>query len=295
MDNTIVVLGNGFDLDLGLKTSYSDFINEYYLNPNEEKKVKTNTLINAILDEYQDTGWVNIEEFLREYAIDLSKRGIPKNRNIKEEYIKLCRDLSSYMYVDKYQIGYKKESCAYYMIPFIVNNKLPIFTLNYTDLSPIIKRIIIDNKYNDSSISYIHGKSMVEWEGRESPIILGIDSVPVKEDFRCMIKSASKYYNPVIISALEQAKDVIFFGVGFGITDAPYFKGFFNMVVNEEFGNKRLFVFTNDDGSDFYYRVSQMIGGDNLPKFREKEIYLYDTSQKGDAFTSFLKDYKSTN
>lgn len=295
MDNTIVVLGNGFDLDLGLKTSYSDFINEYYLNPNEEKKIKTNTLINDILDEYRDTGWINIEEFLREYAIDLSKRGIPKNRNIKEEYIKLCRDLSSYMYVDKYQIGYNKESCAYQIITFIANNNLPVFTLNYTDLSTIFKEITKNDEYDDSHVSYIHGKSMVEWEGKEPPIILGIDSVPVKEDFRCMIKSIQKYYNPGVVSALSFARNVIFFGVGFGITDAPYFKDFFNMVMNEEFSNKRLFVFTKGNGPDFYYRVSQMIGGDNLPKFREKEVYLYDTSQKGDVFASFLKDYKSVN
>ena len=292
MNNTVVVLGNGFDLDLGLKTSYSDFINEIYRNPQDSKKEETNKLIDDIIREYKDAGWVDIEDFLRRYAIRLSEEGIPTDRNIEKEYEKLSNDFHSYMHSDKYidsSEKYTKESCAYKLLSFSIQNYIKIFSLNYTDLNPIISE-----SKNDENITYIHGVSSYSFEGRLPPAILGIDPIKVNSQFVNMIKAARESYKPGIISALEHAKNVIFFGVGFGITDAPYFKDFFNTVVNEEFGNKRLFVFTKGNGADFYYRVSQMIGGNNLPKFREKEIYLYDTS-KDNVFKDFMNDYNKSN
>ena len=298
MGNTIIVLGNGFDLDLGLKTSYNDFINEFYLNPDEKKREHTNTLINEILDVYENAGWIDIEAFLRKRAIDLSKDEIPKNRDIRCEYNKLCRDISSYMYADKYannENKYNKDSCAYKIIPFIIKHNIPIFTFNYTDLSSVIGNMKYDDNCNEYlNITYIHGKSVNEWNSNLCPIIVGIDPIPVKDEFKCMIKAIHKLYKPGIISALNKSSNVIFFGIGFGITDFPYFKGFFNKVLKENKGDTKIFVFTKGDGSNFYYQISQMIGADDLPTFREKDITIYDTSDPN-SFNKFEEKFNSTN
>lgn len=55
MKNGIVILGNGFDLFHGHKTSYSDFIE------NVSKKLKNNIWINYFLAKQNITGWVDIE------------------------------------------------------------------------------------------------------------------------------------------------------------------------------------------------------------------------------------------
>lgn len=45
--STILILGNGFDLDLGLNTSYKAFIDKMYLNTQHPES--TNTLIDAMI------------------------------------------------------------------------------------------------------------------------------------------------------------------------------------------------------------------------------------------------------
>lgn len=296
MDNTIIVIGNGFDLDLGLKTSYKDFINEVYLNQDESKREQTNQLIDAILAKYKDAGWIDIEAFLRDYALEYNQKPIEDRRNIQSEYNKLCSDLNSYMYADKYPSTtgeiYNTNSSAFKLLSFATEYETPILSLNYTDLSPIVDMIDIPGNYPLTNITYVHGLCVGKYTGRNIPIILGIDSISVRDEFKCMIKSAHESYNSGIISALDFAKNIIFFGVGFGITDAPYFKSFFNKVLSEKTENVRIFVFTKGDGTNFYYRVSQMIGGENLPAFREKDIHIYDTTQK-DVYNNFIKDFKN--
>ena len=293
MSNTVIVLGNGFDLDLGLRTSYSDFINGTYLNRDESKRERTNPLIDAMLDKYKDAGWIDIEGFLRAYALDYSDKVIETGRNIQSEYDKLCSDLNSYMYADKYPNGtagvYNIHSSAFKLLHFAMNQDAEIYSLNYTDLKAIMDFESEENVFT-ANITYMHGKCASEYARGEVPIILGIDPAPVREEFKCMIKLTSKHYNPGIISALDNAQNVIFFGVGFGITDEAYFKGFFRKILNGESGNIRIFVFTNGDGTDFFYRVSQMAAGENLPVFREKDIHIYNTSKKN-AYDEFVNEF----
>lgn len=297
MSNTVIVLGNGFDLDLGLRTSYSDFINATYLNRDESKRERTNPLIDAMLDKYKDAGWVDIEMFLREYALYYSGKELESERDIQSEYGKLCSDLNSYMYADKYPnvTGdvYNIHSSAFKLLHFAINQDAEIYSLNYTDLKAVMDFESEENVFT-ANITYMHGKCTSEYARGEVPIILGIDSAPVREEFKCMIKLTSNHYKPGIISALDEAKNVIFFGVGLGVTDEAYFKGFFRKILNGETGNIRIFVFTNGDGTDFFYRVSQMIGEENLCVFREKDIHIYNTSIKN-IYDEFVNDFNSYN
>lgn len=57
---TVVILGNGFDLDLGLKTSYRDFVTSQ-----ECKKLQhgnRNNLLSMILDKFYLQHWIDLEE-----------------------------------------------------------------------------------------------------------------------------------------------------------------------------------------------------------------------------------------
>lgn len=66
--NILYILGNGFDLNLGLKTSYSDFY-EYYQSVQSEKS-GVNKLKNTISENYKN--WSDLELALGEYTEKLT-------------------------------------------------------------------------------------------------------------------------------------------------------------------------------------------------------------------------------
>ncbi len=61
----IIIIGNGFDLSLGLKTSYKDFIVSDYFNSLLEKH---NTLAIYLYKKQEINNWVDIEKELTEYS-----------------------------------------------------------------------------------------------------------------------------------------------------------------------------------------------------------------------------------
>ena len=65
MDSTIVILGNGFDIDLGLKTKFADFIGSSHFS-----KYAFTPLMNQILCLHdKDARWCDIEQVLRDKFI----------------------------------------------------------------------------------------------------------------------------------------------------------------------------------------------------------------------------------
>ena len=69
MNETTFIIGNGFDLDLGLKTSYLDFANSEYWSIDSSMLFSSElarTLDNAKKD---NPSWFDIERLLAEYAV----------------------------------------------------------------------------------------------------------------------------------------------------------------------------------------------------------------------------------
>ena len=70
----VCVLGNGFDLDLGLKTSYSQFIKSKYFKRHLRQKssTKQNTFAHIVMCHLNETHinstWVDIEHELAKIA-----------------------------------------------------------------------------------------------------------------------------------------------------------------------------------------------------------------------------------
>ena len=64
--DTMLVIGNGFDLSLGLKTSYGDFmynIRYYVVDTSYNYKI-----IRYLIEKVQKENWVDIENELKNYA-----------------------------------------------------------------------------------------------------------------------------------------------------------------------------------------------------------------------------------
>lgn len=71
MENKIIknllIIGNGFDLSLGMKTGYKDFY-EYLLNNNFFQQNQSNVLINYVRNVNNKKYWFDFEGILKEFA-----------------------------------------------------------------------------------------------------------------------------------------------------------------------------------------------------------------------------------
>ena len=105
-NNTIVVIGNGFDLNLGLPTSYQDFIK----SPQFQRLLQTdNHLYTYLKDKYHLQNWVDIENELQKYSYDYTATN---REEFRLEYNELCKCLCSYLNNIDLQ-GINKNSFAY--------------------------------------------------------------------------------------------------------------------------------------------------------------------------------------
>lgn len=236
----VLIIGNGFDLDLGLKTSYSHFIESGFL-----RGIRLNMVIEQIKRSYSKLKWIDIEETLKEYSIAKSST---YNTNEIIEAHQILRDrLLQYLKQISYD-NLDKQSSAIKILSTVLNDPdIKIFSFNYTDLQEIACKCDLRTNFIYTSI---HGKLA------DNSIILGFeDEADVKSSELCqLIKSHSPYYRSANINqALKDADEIIFFGHSLGTTDYHYFRNFFLDQVQEQnkedFTPKRIRVFTCDENS----------------------------------------------
>ena len=244
----VFIIGNGFDLDLGLKTSYHDC----YLSDEWPFK-KPNTLMGAFLQHERSIDkWMDLESKIGEYAIrsycqDLN---IPEGRHYKQDdYGDICKLISS---LEKYLTNAEnaqinKQSTAAIVLTKQLNSILipTIITFNYTDIQKIAKKLDIQTVFSEF---HIHGSLS------KHSIILGVGEnysyntfkLPTTNDF--LYKTSSPLYNPPqIADILNKAQNITFFGLSLGGMDAPYFSGLFQNLSKQT--GKAITFFTYDDES----------------------------------------------
>lgn len=307
MAKTLLVLGNGFDLDLGLKTSYADFINSDFLVGCEN-----NSLINEIKEKYKEANWIDIELFLRDYAFKHQDGGEEHQsgdeEQIREEFDELRERLNFYMHSGKFPIYNRDVSGVYHydknlkstaakvlLHVLSKDNATNIYTFNYTDMTDVIESLKRDSNSrfetpSDNQITYVHGKETGNIENGDIRIVLGFDDTPEIKGFSFMKKPFNKHYKEGITNALKEAEYIIFFGLGYGICDSPYFEKFFSDMQSNN--SKRIFVFGKKDESAV---CEQWMDVYKITPFLLKEngiVHFYDTDKnKDDDFEKFTNDF----
>lgn len=294
MEKTLLVIGNGFDLDIGLKTSYGDFIRANYINGN--KCMSTNELVRFIVNCYMEANWIDIELCLKNYAIELSKHE-RENPNIRGEFYELCRDLNAYMCEGIFsssnynQFGkflYNEHSCAKAMLEFVsVHKDILIYSFNYIKIQDILRLLKttfnIDIPIEDTRIKYMHGNSSIVYNDRKVPIVLGFDAnEDVNDEYSFMVKKSE--YKEDFIKSLDESCHIILYGIGLGVCDAPYFRKFFNTLSESD---KKISVFTKGNGDNLKERLKSDYGVE-IEKINS-HISFYDTG-KYDVYSKFFFD-----
>lgn len=246
----LLIIGNGFDLSLGLNTRYCDFANS------EHWKVIKGEYFHAYLNKCRQTEkWFDLEETLGKYEksmghvrpieFDCNKYN-PNVNNDKVFFKMLCGGLKRYLEEEQNK-DLLKESVACKILKTVVENGFfkKAYSFNYTDLRTLASKLQID--VNGMDIEHIHGCL-------KDGIVLGVpESVELSAKYDFLYKTSSEFYSshPLPYS-LDRASEVVIFGHSMSDNDYFYFEEFFEKQSSKEMKSedgKHITFFTFDEDS----------------------------------------------
>lgn len=232
-EETLLIVGNGFDLSMGFKTSYGDFMKSSYF-PHEE----TSSLCSYLHKQYEENmGWIDIENELSEYSRILTTKKLNAKKfntildidSLREEYDELKSSLKFYLQEEtKRAFGPSPDNPAKRVI-----DQLPadskIISFNYTS---IIERMTRDRFCTSKgNLLHIHG-SLAPYDD----IVFGVeDSAKLSKELVFLYKAHSRHLKVQEFSDwLNNAERIIFYGYSLGDTDRQYFENFFRKLCSSD-------------------------------------------------------------
>lgn len=270
MKKKIIIIGNGFDLNLGLPTSYSKFLKSQYF---DEILDRGNKIAHNLRAQAELENWVDVEVALKDYAdaISPNSNALPL---FKTEYKELVKQFSEYLKsIDYDKIDKKSEAYNFITKNSLDKNQVAdilIYNFNYTST---VKNILTNQGWSTNDIAerhiHVHGNL-------ESNIIFGIQDSTKETKFHTVIKKAASegFQRCDLPEDLQKGYDIAIFGYSLGVSDEMYFKNPFVWLSQSKnilklhmdlyyFGenskdelNHRIDQLTSSSLTDFYQSVS---------------------------------------
>lgn len=237
-DNLAIIVGNGFDIASGYKTSYGDFIQSAMF-----EEIKDNNLVCFIREQCMlQAMWVDIEIAIGDYSKFLVGKYGGDNESVNKSFLEDYLHLREALFL--YLKGTNRGRSSRYLDNLIrkwinENQNIQIINFNYT--------MVFEGSYNTlawerpNGFSNIHGRIDDNYDGRNSQdcmIQLGVDeSQGIHPNHHFILKSNSldDFENSICAS-----NKIIVYGCSFGITDARYFKFILNEI---GLSNKKLIIY----------------------------------------------------
>lgn len=301
----LLILGNGFDLDLGLNTRYSDFIQSPYWN----FQYDSSPLIQFIKQTTVIHSWFDLETLLKVYSQPKNASGyvniIAPNGHIinriapsnsdkdKDEqgYNELVSKMTEFINNEEINANLETESYAARLFGAVVKNNgfESIYTFNYTDLNKLAALL---NLQEPNSVVSVHGSIAT------GPILGIEDTADVRPGYSFLYKTFNANYRSNHLKYdLDEAKVVYFFGHSLGSADYHYFETFFRNQCNPDMteGNKVKIVFiTYDDESrrNMLEQLREMNRKRTDYLFSLNDLEIICTSKENDKirFNQLVKD-----
>mgnify|MGYP002860609530 CR=1 FL=1 len=306
----VFIIGNGFDLDLGLPTKYSDFAkSKYWPAAPERKKTDgeqpkkdsgivyysvisdSSKLEEAIENARSREMWFDLEKELLDYSMQYEpktpdftrfSRESPNEVKSNVDYFNKLRDsLNDYILEVQKNQDIIEDCTARDVLKAIVDNGYfeSVYSFNYTDLNSIARRIGIAQGIN---YTHLHGNVL------DNSIILGVDETKLRDGYESFHKSSSRYYRSHSLhNALVEADEIVVFGLSFGSIDYSYFNRFFKQISEEESvtnGKKQyITIFTKNDSSRLSIITSlRNMGIDIQRLYAQSHFQIICTSDDGE-------------
>lgn len=276
----IVVIGNGFDVNLGLKTKYSDFIQSSAF----QEEMISNSLFKYLFTQYtQNNGWIDAEIELKNYT-----KSNPENYH--EEFKILKQKLTQYLRktTNPESIDYKKiytiETEALKIIREIKDMNFLILNFNYTKTcEDILFHLYHGNNelYQNAKKRIIHVHGSIE----NNNIIFGIeDKANIDEKYIFLKKSVNPNFCILDVETILQrnSEDILFFGYSLGVTDYTYFKDFFarlSLYSIESGKSVIVFYYGQSNYFDIHKRIDEMSNKSISGIKQRNELLLIDLQE----------------
>lgn len=245
-----LVIGNGFDIDLGMNTRYSDFASSDFW---PKKSVAAPCLQSYLEDRKDMECWFDLEQCLLDYCKwqhGYASEKIPTEARPGEDivyYKKLRECLKNYLLAEQ-QKELRKDSWVSILLRSLCKDEDfdHLYSFNYTDTASIAQKVGAD--LGNVDVDYVHGSLA------NDSIILGVDESEVEEGYEFLQKAVDVNYRSTnIISQLATSREVFFFGHSFGTIDIEYFKPYFQHIFNQDIEEDQkhptIVIFTYNEAS----------------------------------------------
>ena len=298
----VLVVGNGFDLDLGYPAGYMDYKLPFQMGTKDCHRLGRFLLHCKKVDQ-----WGSLEKVLTEYGrIDPEKEyqdlmnmvSFPGSKLVNKAFGQIfkktsraVRNRNKHVPGDKIDLDRLKSSLESYVKSIdlskpntdsVAANLLRsnsfdrCYSFNFTDMTEIVKALGVEME----SVQYVHGCAA------QGNVALGAgDYGDLRANASYLYKAADEKYRATdLMEALDESDEVYFFGLSFSKVDYPYFEDFFKKIADGDYGadRKDIRIFTYDDDSrkEVLYNLRQMAGG--LTKLLGRaDIEVICTKRKG--------------
>ena len=250
-----LIIGNGFDLDLGLPSKYSDFMDSPEwrnilsgVRSSYHGEELNHSLIWYLHRGARDLNWFDIEEEIHRFIQEHSDCTENEVRHIRSDFDQLKKALKDYL--NRVTMNFKaaENKIACQLIYHLTQCPLSMVEIyfNYTNAHMMLQRQTYYNP-GQCTFTYVHGSL------RNNDIVLGCDLYD-KEEVNRSLSFMYKYNmlkrtNHVARHILE-AKEVIFFGHSVNEMDFCYFREFFRAASASPNPIRHLTFITYDDESE---------------------------------------------
>ena len=298
----VFIIGNGFDLNLGLKTSYQDFFDSKSFVEDSGNTKKIESIISEprrfglpaetvsvfdYLRAYRHlTNWCDIEGALGDLITFFPNKDhsgfVITEDSFKQLHSRFCEYLNKNVLNKSFNLD--TNSIAYVLANRIADiPDLSILNFNYT---PSLEHI---SPYFEGKVKYIHGNV------KENSIIFGVeDELDVPKDYSFLLKTFnSNYRGHSIQYQLLNADHIIIFGHSLAKADYHYFKELFMRQTNpkDAMPQQRISIFTKDEKSlrDVLWQIRKMNENRSNYLFDLCNFEIFRTDNDQERINTFLK------
>ena len=315
--NVLILLGNGYNRALGLRTSYADFGSHYLTHIDVPDSALNRFLVDSFSQDPRN--WSDMENEVKKFALTYKPSKMSSEAEMRY-FDCLIKDVSFYMDGEaKYQFlckAIQKQSEMQKTLPMFIFQAIlnrqdyhyKVLSFNYTDMSPILQELgsvllpvgedfeTLDSEEKRDYINTINSIVDVEYihlSGKKC--ILGIDDDPrIHPDLNFLKKAYQFEASSNYPQNLRQYRTIIAYGLSFGETDSDFCRILFDGILERERKDNPRFLFITKDEDGKKGILNNLVRRFNVPlsiiqRHLDYEFILTDDYDKSEMKSTVLK------
>lgn len=260
--DNVIIIGNGFDLNLELPTSYHDFLESSHFS---ELFKETHFIAQRLYGSYKSANWIDIENELKEISTNSSGE-------VEKEFDLLKVKLMNYMGSIDYSL-INKTSNAYKFLKAISSTNFVVLDYNYTEsVEIILKELGMGASEISGRVIKVHGSA------KNRDIIFGVeDRAKIEDEHLFLQKSYNSNYTGInLADQISGANTFYIWGHSLGETDHTYFAKFFQILTKEVYEANNQSIVLYHYGLTGYLQLLRQLKNltdDNIALFKQQNNF----------------------